>query len=160
MHVLCQRRFKCFVYPAQLFCVSHSIDICTVPQTLPPPLVISKILCSIIESICCEVSFEYSYKWQIGQHKLLKMNSTKNNLLGISRNFQKSSIPNIPCKVYEAFFQKSVDSTQQSCYLNKRISLQIFFLVNIFRTLIAQEAVSYEPVFVDVKNSGQKVCNV
>ena len=30
MYVLGQCEFRCFVYPAYLSCVSHSIDICTV----------------------------------------------------------------------------------------------------------------------------------
>ena len=30
MYVLGWYKFKCFVYPASLSCVSHSIDICTV----------------------------------------------------------------------------------------------------------------------------------
>ena len=30
MYVLGYYKFKCFVYPASLSCVSHSIDICTV----------------------------------------------------------------------------------------------------------------------------------
>ena len=30
MYILGYYKFKCFVYPASLSCVSHSIDICTV----------------------------------------------------------------------------------------------------------------------------------
>ena len=32
MYVLGKCKFKCFVYPVLLSCVSHSIDICTVPN--------------------------------------------------------------------------------------------------------------------------------
>ena len=54
-----------------------------------------KVIGLLTGNFCGGVRFQYSYRWYLRQHKLLKTNPTKNIIVGIFLNFQNCNFENI-----------------------------------------------------------------